>query len=126
MKQILGLKFFIGWTEMGNGWVAACRRDSSLEAESGKDIAQVLLGSPQLSPRQRRSNALKHSADSDSFDALNYFKSQADEYENRLGGGRHCRRHEFGQIALFFIMWDFLFGNMVKGMIKLGSRKSLR
>lgn len=124
--RFVGLKFFIGWTEMGNGWAAACRGDSSLAAESGKDIAQVLLGSPRLSPRQRRSNGLKHSEDPDSLEALNYFRSGADDYDSRLGGGGHCRRHGFGQIALFFIMWDFLFGNLVKGIIKFGSRKSLR
>lgn len=124
--RFVGLKFLIGWAEMGNRWAAACRRDSSLAAESGKDIAQVLLGSPRSSPRQRRSNALKHSADSDSLEALNYFRSGADGYDSRFGGGGHCRRHGFGQIALYFIMWDFLFGNLVRGMIKLGSRKSLR
>lgn len=124
--RFVGLKFLIGWAEMGNRWAAACRRDSSLAAESGKDIAQVLLGSPRSSPRQRRSNALKHSADSDSLEALNYFRSGADDYDSRFGGGGHCRRHGFGQIALYFIMWDFLFGNLVRGMIKLGSRKSLR
>lgn len=124
--RFVGLKFLIGWAEMGNRWAAACRRDSSLAAESGKDIAQVLLGSPRSSPRQRRSNALKHSADSDSLEALNYFSSGTDDYDSRFGGGGHCRRHGFGQIALYFIMWDFLFGNLVRGMIKLGSRKSLR
>lgn len=124
--RIVGLKFLIGWAEMGNRWAAACRGDSSLTAESGRDIAQVLLGSPRLSHGQRRPNSVKHSADSGSLKALNYFRSGADDYDSRLVEEAHCRRHGFAQIALYFIMWNFFFGNLVRGIIKLGSRKSLR
>lgn len=124
--RFVSLKFLIGWAEMGNRWAAACRGDSSLTADSGRDIAQVLLGSPGLSPRHRRSNSLKYLADSDSLEALNYFRSGTDDYDNRLTGGAHWRRHGFAQIALYFIMWNFFVGNLVRGMFKLGSRKSLR